>query len=125
MALEKVGLEAILMDKDFQRGLAAMIRGVDQAVGKLDQAGTEIAKSGEKASTAWQASAKKAGVAMGAMGAAGVALLTKVTMVAARTEELGIVLNTVGRNIGKTAEQMKVYEDGVKSMGIKIGRAHV
>ena len=118
MALEKIGLEAILKDEDFQKGLAAMIRGVDTAVAKIESGGQRMTAASEKTTQSWQAGAKKAGVAMGAMGAAGIALATKVTLTAARTEELGIVLNTVGRNVGKTVEQMKQYEDGVKSMGI-------
>src|SRR3990170_8110242 len=34
VATEQIGLEAVLKDSDFQRGLAAYLRGVDQASGK-------------------------------------------------------------------------------------------
>lgn len=116
--VEKIGLRAILEDKDFQRGLAAYLKGVDKATGQTERAADKISKDTEKIGKSWEESGKKVGTAAAVMGAAMVALLTKFTLTAARTQELGIVLNVVGRNIGKNVKQMKAFEVGVKSMGI-------
>jgi len=40
------------------------------------------------------------------------------TLLAARVETLGVVLDVVGRNAGKSHEEMQAYVEGVKSMGI-------
>lgn len=40
------------------------------------------------------------------------------TMLAARVETLGIVMNTVGRNAGYSSGQMQSFMEGVRSMGI-------
>lgn len=40
------------------------------------------------------------------------------TLLAARVETLGVVLDVVGRNAGKSQSQMQAYAEGVKSMGI-------
>lgn len=66
---------------------------------------------------------------------AGGALITSSTLLAARVETLGVVLNTVGTNAGYSKEQLKEFEDGVKEQGIttqaarttliKLAQAHI
>lgn len=116
--VEKIGLQAVLEDKDFQRGLATYIKGVDKATSQTERAADKISKDTKKIGKSWQESGQMVAVVSAAMGAAMVALLTKITLTAARTQELGIVLTSVGRNIGKTADDMAEFEAGVKSMGI-------
>lgn len=116
--VEKIGLQAVLEDKDFQRGLATYIKGVDKATSQTERAADKISKDTKKIGQSWQESGQMVAVVSAAMGAAMVALLTKITLTAARTQELGIVLTSVGRNIGKTADDMAEFEAGVKSMGI-------
>jgi hypothetical protein len=55
---------------------------------------------------------------MGAVSAAGTALIISSTMIAARQEELGLVLEVVGRNAGYTAAELQKYEAAVKGQGI-------
>src|SRR4030042_3251292 len=47
-----------------------------------------------------------------------VALIKESTMLAARVETLGVVMGTVGKNVGLNATQMENYAKGVASMGI-------
>ena len=115
---ERIGLQALFDDKDFQRGIANYTKKVEEATRSTDQAAGQITKDTKEIGKSWESSAKDVGLASTIMVAAMTAALTKVTLTAARTEELGIVLNRVGQNIGKTAEDMKAYEDGVKAMGI-------
>lgn len=45
-------------------------------------------------------------------------LIQESTMLAARVETLGVVLNVIGRNAGYTSSQMKEFQKSVASMGI-------
>lgn len=111
---EKIGLQALFDDKDFRAGIERYTKKVREAEGATDKAAGEISKSTEKIGESW----KKVGTAATVMGAVLTAVLTKVTLTAARNEELGIVLNRVGENIGQTSDRMREYENGVKAMGI-------
>ena len=115
---ERIGLQALFEDKDFRKGIENYTKKVEQATKTTDQAAGKITKDTEKIGKSWQDSSQQVGMATAVMIAAMTALLTKVTITAARTEELGIVLNRIGQNIGKTAGEMAEYEEGVKSMGI-------
>ena len=129
MALEKLGLEVAVV------GFAAFMsqmKGMDEAIGSTGKAweglggvaGTNMAEVGRAMSqmgTATQATLgqmQPLGLAMGAVSAAGTGLIVSSTMVAARTETLGIVLETVGRNAGYTARELQKYEAAVIGQGI-------
>lgn len=43
--------------------------------------------------------------------------------IAARNETLGVTLDIIGKNAGYSTEQIKVYEDQLKSLGIATGQA--
>ncbi|MCK5558059.1 MAG: hypothetical protein KAJ01_06765, partial [Candidatus Hydrogenedentes bacterium] len=64
------------------------------------------------------ASMKKVGLGLTAVGAVGVGLTAKTTLLAARVETLGVVLKTVGGHAGYSAAQLQEFEDAVKSQGI-------
>ena len=62
---------------------------------------------------------KMATVLGGALAAIGLANFVKnVTMTAARTETLGVVLKTVGKNAGYSDDELSGYEKSVKELGI-------
>ena len=61
---------------------------------------------------------KMAGIALTGVGVAGAALITKTTLLAARVETLGVVMQQVGKNAGFSAGEMAGFEKGVRDMGI-------
>ena len=134
MALEKLGLGVAVV------GFAAFMsqmKGMDTAIdstgkawtGLSAEAGRSLADVGRAMSqmgTATQATLgqmQPLGLAMGTVAAAGTGLIATSTMVAARTETLGIVLEVVGENAGYTTDELLRYESGVKGMGITTGAA--
>lgn len=66
--------------------------------------------------------AKFAQLALVTAGAAGFMgfknLISESTMLAARVETLGVVVNVVGRNLGYSSDQMSSFVESVKKMGI-------
>jgi hypothetical protein len=83
---------------------------------------TGESESGERALTSIKNLMNKLqplGFALAGAGAAGGALVRSFTMAAARSQELGIVLQTVGRTAGYTQGQISAYEQGVRGMGIQ------
>ena len=57
-------------------------------------------------------------VAFGAMAAAGTALIVSSTTLAARVETLGVVVHTVGKTAGYSADEMDAFEASIKKQGI-------
>lgn len=57
-------------------------------------------------------------LALGAIGAAGMGMAAAMTMTAARTEELGLIVNQMGRVHGVAAESIQRLEDHMKNLGI-------
>lgn len=99
---------------------------VGKGAGKMEKEVEKSAK-GFQLLSAQQSKALKTmkplGVAMAGLSAAGTALIGTSTMVAARNEELGLVLKVVGRNAGYTQQQLEDYEDATKGMGITTSKA--
>lgn len=61
---------------------------------------------------------KRAMVVFGGLAAAGTALITKITMYAARTEELGIALAQVAKVTGHSTGEIQAQEKAIKALGI-------
>jgi len=61
---------------------------------------------------------KAAIIPMGALAAAGTALIAKTTLTAARTEELGVVIENLGRVSGYTEDELYATEEQIKDLGI-------
>lgn len=61
---------------------------------------------------------KTAGLGLVAFSAVGTALIAKSTLLAARVQTLGVVLQVVGKNAGYSAGQLGQYEAEVRKMGI-------
>ena len=134
MALEQLGLEVAVVGFG---AFMSQMKGMDDAIGSTGEAweglsgiaGTNMAEIGRAMSqmgTATQATLgqmQPLGLALGTVAAAGTALIGVSTMVAARTETLGIVLEVVGENAGYTTDELRRYESGVKGMGITTGAA--
>lgn len=57
-------------------------------------------------------------IALGAIGVAGIGLATSMTLTAARTEELGVVTENLGRAHGYTAREIQFTEERIKALGI-------
>jgi len=89
---------------------------------KLSDAHEEGSKSTQKASAAWTEYIKGlAGYDVIKQAVFAVANLAKETvMLAGRYEELGIVMNVVGKNSGYTREQMEGFAKEVQKMGISM-----
>jgi len=121
--IARIGLEAVWQDANFRAGVSNYVKSVGQATTATDKATSGISKSGQEIGRTWEEAAQKVGTAMTVLGASLVAASTAVVLVAARNEELGVVLETVGRNAGYTADEMYAYEDGVKAMGITTAAA--
>lgn len=62
--------------------------------------------------------AQNAGIALGGMAAAGGMLLRTLGMTASRTEELGVAMMVVGKNMGYTNAQLLRSVDTIKELGI-------
>ncbi len=67
--------------------------------------------------------ATKAGIALSAMSAAGVAFLGSATKLAARVETLGVVTVQLGKNIGMTEDQIRSLEQAIVSQGITLRKS--
>lgn len=61
---------------------------------------------------------KRATVVFGGLAAAGAAVISKITMYAARTEELGIALAQVAQVTGHSTAEIQAQEKAVKALGI-------
>jgi hypothetical protein len=61
---------------------------------------------------------RNTGIALTAVATGGAALITKSTLLAARVETLGVVMQQVGKNAGFSAAEMSDFEKGVREMGI-------
>ena len=65
-----------------------------------------------------QKAASAAALVFGAIGAAGAAAIGSITLYAARTEELGIVVENVARVMGHSREEIQQQETAIKALGI-------
>jgi len=71
------------------------------------------------------ASGDRLNLALSAIGAAGMAVATKLTLTAARTEELGVVVEAMGRAHGYSVEKIALLEESLKRMGIRTQAARL
>ncbi len=75
---------------------------------------SKVAKEFETANRAM----RNVGMALTGLALAGGALIVKATLLAARVETLGVVMNQVGKNAGYSTDEMADFEKGVRDMGI-------
>jgi hypothetical protein len=115
---EKIGLEAIFSDKNFRAGIANYTQKIREAEGATDKAAKDISDSSEKIGDSWEDSATRVGIAVAAMGAVLTGVATKAALTAARTEELGIVLENTAKNAGVATDAIEQQEEAIKDLGI-------
>jgi hypothetical protein len=100
---------------DAQSALSAL----KQVEGQMNRTGGQTANSAKQAGTSIQGMMK---AAKGFAAAWGLTKMAKMaydcTMVAARAQELGVVLDTLGKNAGYGQAALDNYEESVKSLGI-------
>jgi len=82
-----------------------------------DEASAAIAKN-TKSIQDLESAAKTAAMPFAALGAVGTMLIAKTTLTAARTEELGLVVENLGRTSGKTTAELEDTESSIKGLGI-------
>jgi len=83
------------------------VKGAQQATSDFEQSLASMSQG-----------AKEATLVFGGMAAAGTTLIGKLTMTAARTEELGVVVANMGRVHGKTQAEINATEESIKGLGI-------
>jgi hypothetical protein len=123
MALEKVGVRAVIEGLSiFNRDARLINKRLKEVTGNIQEL--------EKTSRGLTATLddfgpqlKKAGLALTALGAAGGFFLFKATQLAARVETLGVVTETLGRNVGKTKDEIRALEKAVADQGITLRAA--
>jgi hypothetical protein len=86
--MEKIGLEAVLLMDSFRRGMREYVSGVKEMENETKKFLHDI---------------QPAGVALAGLGAAGAAFVRSATLTAARTQELGLVLDVLAENAEKAA----------------------
>ena len=86
--MERIGLEAVLLMDSFRRGMREYIAGT---------------KAMEDETKQLLQAMQPAGIALAGLGAAGTAFIRSATLTAARTEELGLVLDVLAENARKAA----------------------
>lgn len=89
-----------------------------QAFQQFEKDADKAAKNAKQRFDMLSKSMKTAGVALTAFGAIGIAAIRNTTLLAARVQTLGVVMNTVGRTAGYSAEEMAEFEREVKKQGI-------
>ena len=82
-----------------------------------DEASAAIAKS-TKSIQDLESAAKTAALPFAALAVAGTAVIAKTTLTAARTEELGLVVENLGRVSGKSTRELEDTETSIKDLGI-------
>lgn len=102
MATEKIGLEAVLQDKDFQKGLANYTKGVDKATKKTEASAKKISKG-------WKVSGAQVGSALTGM-AIGFAGVTAAALAAKKVFDFG----RRGAVVTQTAES---FDGLIRSVG--------
>ncbi len=116
MALEKVGVRATIEGLNaFNSGMQKMERGV-KSFGKE-------ALTASKRTEILTGALKKTGLALTVASAASGALLLSSVKLAARVETLGVVTVTLGKNVGKTAKEIRDLEQAIVAEGITLRSA--
>ena len=108
--------------KEADKAAAAQAKAAERAASaqkrEAEKAAAAQKKAAADAAAAWNKAALDLGKAAGVMGAGIVALLTKMTLTAARTQELGVVVQNAGKNVGYSAQQINAYDQAIQKMGI-------
>jgi len=113
MAFETVGVRAVIEGLQAFEAAARKIRKEIEDVGKSGKlTEREIAKLSQ--------TLRNIGLAFTAASAAGGAFLYSATRLAARVETLGVVTTTLGKNAGKTEDEIRALEQAVKDEGITL-----
>jgi len=117
MTYEDVGIRAKIA------GLTEFERGSKRIEGHLNQIGTASTKAAADTTRAAQTmqsqiTSMASGIAASLAGIGLGRFVSDLAMTAARTETLGIVLQTVGRIAGYTATELAIQEENVKKLGI-------
>jgi hypothetical protein len=102
--------------------VAEAVRQFDQlakSVEKVDKAAQESAKQMQ----AVQKTTQKMGLALMGAATAGGAFIFSATKLAARVETLGVVTATLGKNVGKTEEEIRSLEQAIVSKGITLQKS--
>lgn len=103
-------------------GVRVRAEGVAEAAKQLDQLSSSGRKAEdttrglESASKTLQQTMLKLAAAVGAYKLAG--LVKDASLLAARYQTLGVVMNTAGRNAGYSAVEMSLFEDSLRKQGI-------
>lgn len=120
MAFERVGVRAVIeglgaFNRD-ARLINKRLREVTGNVKKLEKESRTLSKSLKLLSPGF----RKAGLALSGLAVAGGAFLAKATQLAARVETLGVVTVTLGKNVGKTKDEIRALEKAVADQGITL-----
>ncbi len=123
MAFEKVGVRAVIEGiTAFNRDARLINRRLKEVTGnvqKLEKESRSLSASLKTLSPGF----KKAGLALTGLAVAGGAFLVKATMLAARVETLGVVTEVLGKNVGKTKDEIRALEKAVTDQGITMRAA--
>lgn len=116
--IEEAGIQAVIKGLgDFKAGAKEM----DSAIEGIGQSAESAQKPVGGLTAHLDNMAQSAGsatVVFGGLTAAGMALMGSTAMLAARNEELDLVMLTVGKTAGYTEEQLKTEEERIKALGI-------
>jgi hypothetical protein len=123
MALEKVGVRAVIEGLSiFNRDARLINKRLKEVTGNIQE--LEKTSRGLTATLdQFGPQLRRAGLALTALGAAGGFFLFKATQLAARVETLGVVTETLGRNVGKTKDEIRGLEQAVADQGITLRAA--
>ena len=120
MAFENIGVRAVIEGIGaFNRDADAINRRLKEVTGNIEG----IAPATKKASRGLrdiEGDLTKTGLALAAVGGAGIALIASSTRLAARVETLGVVTAVLGRNVGKTEPEIRALEESVQELGITV-----
>lgn len=94
------------------------LKGGSEALRTFQADSERSAAAATKSFSSTKEGAKALGKALGAVAAAGSALLVSATLTAARTQVLGTVLHQVGKNAGYSAAALDVQVEKIKKLGI-------
>lgn len=130
MAFERVGVRAVIeglrkFDRDarvINRRLKEVTRGLKDVEGRSRKTGRSMDSFGQKLKGV-SGDLLILGAALTAVGVAGGAFLFAATQLAARVETLGVVTVTLGKNVGKTAKEIRKLEQDVVAQGITLQAA--
>ena len=130
MAFEKVGVRAVIeglgrFNRDariINRRLKEVTRGLTDVDRKSRKTGRGMDSFGRKLKGV-SGDLLILGGALTAVGVAGGAFLFTATQLAARVETLGVVTVTLGKNVGKTKDEIRDLEQAVVSEGITLRAA--